>query len=241
LWFGAELGADKREEKKNRSRFQESSAGSAMSVRRAMGLTKGKKGKSDKKGDSKGDSLSGVSWDSTGQSGTISSLAGSAGASPRAVVSNGVFGLPLKQLVDQQGPGRTAEEVSAEEAKVIPKVVIDCVEWLRGTPGALETDGLFRIPGEASAVAALKGLYTDPKADVDLPLNAEVEAVASVLKLFFRELPSPPIDEQYAVFVLPFVFFPPDSPQFLLTGSSCPPFLYLPPRPLLASIWRSLR
>lgn len=118
---------------------------------------------------------------------------------------NGVFGEPLEEIVATQ-LGLDAEDLSLHEdeseEQFVPYVVLDCIAWLRKTPGAMDTDGLFRIPGETQAVHALRELYTDPSEDVTIPPDAEIEAVASLLKLYFRELPSSPMDEYlYPAFV----------------------------------------
>ena len=57
--------------------------------------------------------------------------------------------------------------------------------------------GIFRLPGQASRIQALKGLY-DSGSQEDFSTSEDVHTVASLLKLYLRELPEP---------VVPFTFY----------------------------------
>lgn len=57
--------------------------------------------------------------------------------------------------------------------------------------------GIFRLPGQASRIQALKELY-DSGSQEDFSSTEDVHTVASLLKLYLRELPEP---------VVPFVFY----------------------------------
>lgn len=57
--------------------------------------------------------------------------------------------------------------------------------------------GIFRLPGQASRIQSLKELY-DSGSQEDFSSSEDVHTVASLLKLYLRELPEP---------VVPFVFY----------------------------------
>ncbi len=87
------------------------------------------------------------------------------------------FGLDLeKQLL---GKGRQ-----------IPLVVEKCVKTLERR--GLEREGLYRVPALASAVTSLRTKHeADETVDFDVISEAEdVNVVAALLKLYFRELPA---------------------------------------------------
>lgn len=66
--------------------------------------------------------------------------------------------------------------------------------------------GIFRLPGQASRIHALKDLY-DSGSQEDFSSSEDVHTVASLLKLYLRELPEP---------VVPFVLY--DSFKQVLEG-----------------------
>lgn len=66
--------------------------------------------------------------------------------------------------------------------------------------------GIFRLPGQASRIQALKDLY-DSGSQEDFASTEDVHTVASLLKLYLRELPQP---------VVPFVLY--DSYKQALSG-----------------------
>lgn len=66
--------------------------------------------------------------------------------------------------------------------------------------------GIFRLPGQASRIQALKELY-DSGSQEDFSNTEDVHTVASLLKLYLRELPQP---------MVPFVFY--DSYKQALQG-----------------------
>lgn len=57
--------------------------------------------------------------------------------------------------------------------------------------------GIFRLPGQASRIQTLKELY-DSGSQEDFSSAEDVHTVASLLKLYLRELPQP---------VVPFLFY----------------------------------
>ena len=69
--------------------------------------------------------------------------------------------------------------------------------------------GIFRLPGQASRIQALKELY-DSGSQEDFSSTEDVHTVASLFKLYLRELPQP---------VVPFVLY--DSYKQALEGVLC--------------------
>ena len=63
--------------------------------------------------------------------------------------------------------------------------------------GGLEEVGIFRLPGKASQIQALRELY-DSGSQQDFPASEDVHNVASLLKLYLRELPEP---------VIPYIYY----------------------------------
>lgn len=87
-----------------------------------------------------------------------------------------MFGIPL---------------VSCRKRNGIPEVMVDCVDLLRRK--ALTEEGIFRVSGSQSEVLALKKQYDYESKDGSyLKLEeADVHAVAGLLKQYLRELPEP--------------------------------------------------
>ncbi|ADV20787.1 rho GTPase activator [Cryptococcus gattii E566] len=87
-------------------------------------------------------------------------------------------------------PGQSEWEM--KRRKCLPAVVIRSCDYLH-IWGPKE-EGIFRISGQSSHVAALKRLF-DSGADIDLtechPRDLDPHAVAGLFKLYLRELPSP--------------------------------------------------
>lgn len=67
--------------------------------------------------------------------------------------------------------------------------------------------GIFRLPGQASRIHALKDLY-DSGSQEEFSTSEDVHTVASLLKLYLRELPQP---------IVPFVLY--DSYKQALEGA----------------------
>lgn len=61
----------------------------------------------------------------------------------------------------------------------------------------LQEVGIFRLPGQASRIQAMKEVY-DSGSQEDFSSMEDVHTVASLLKLYLRELPEP---------VVPFLFY----------------------------------
>ncbi|XP_060884505.1 rho GTPase-activating protein 22 isoform X2 [Labrus mixtus] len=95
--------------------------------------------------------------------------------------SPGIFGQRLEDTVQYErkyGP------------RLAPLLVEQCVDFIRER--GLDEEGLFRMPGQANLVKELQESFDCG----DKPLfdsNTEVHTVASLLKLYLRELPEPVI------------------------------------------------
>mmetsp|Transcript_9927 Transcript_9927/g.15982 ORF Transcript_9927/g.15982 Transcript_9927/m.15982 type:complete len:767 (+) Transcript_9927:156-2456(+) len=93
----------------------------------------------------------------------------------------------------QAGSIRRAPKIFGEPLKIglnssevkIPQPIYDCVEFL--TEHGLDSEGIFRVPGDAKKVGEMKSLY-DRRQEVSLQ---GINEVAGLLKLYFRELPEP--------------------------------------------------
>ncbi|KAM7371147.1 hypothetical protein PAMP_010638 [Pampus punctatissimus] len=98
-----------------------------------------------------------------------------------APFGGGIFGQRLEDTVQYEkkfGP------------RLAPLLVEQCVDFIRER--GLDEEGLFRMPGQANLVKELQEAFDCG----DKPLfdsNTEVHTVASLLKLYLRELPEPVI------------------------------------------------
>ncbi|EME39461.1 hypothetical protein DOTSEDRAFT_75208 [Dothistroma septosporum NZE10] len=97
--------------------------------------------------------------------------------------SRGVFGVPLAEA---------AAAVPVEDADTdLPAVVYRCVEYLIGKNAVIE-EGIFRLSGSNTVIRSLKDRF-NLEGDVNLMADDhhyDVHAVASLLKLYLRELPA---------------------------------------------------
>lgn len=94
-----------------------------------------------------------------------------------------VFGMQLTEAVEYYSP--TDVEV------YLPAVVYRCIEYLR-VKGAANEEGLFRLSGSNIVIRSLKDRF-NTEGDVDLLAEEEdydVHAVASLFKMYLRELPA---------------------------------------------------
>ena len=97
--------------------------------------------------------------------------------SPRAV-----FGVPLADAVAFARP--------ADVDTDLPAVVYRCLEYL-SEKNAIAEEGIFRLSGSNTVIKSLKDRF-NMEGDVDLVAEGksyDVHAVASLLKLYLRELP----------------------------------------------------
>ncbi|KNE63215.1 hypothetical protein AMAG_08363 [Allomyces macrogynus ATCC 38327] len=102
-----------------------------------------------------------------------------------------VFGRPLQDAV---------ETSMIDPSCPLPAVVIRCIEFLESH--GMSEIGLYRIPGSTSAVSKLKGIY-DAGLDLDLFFAeppVDPHAVATLLKLYLRELPHSILGDHLSTF-----------------------------------------
>ncbi|KAG0100171.1 hypothetical protein BGZ93_003637 [Podila epicladia] len=93
-----------------------------------------------------------------------------------------VFGVPLEQAIEQ---------AQVEPGYELPAVVYRCIEYLNVHRAKLE-EGIYRLNGSSAVIKSLKERFNH---DGDVPLLAaeeyyDIHAVAGLLKLFLRDLPS---------------------------------------------------
>ncbi|RVX73890.1 hypothetical protein B0A52_02780 [Exophiala mesophila] len=95
-----------------------------------------------------------------------------------------VFGMQLHEAVEYYSP--------LDVEVYLPAVVYRCIEYLRAKKAANE-EGLFRLSGSNIVIRELKDRF-NVEGDVDLLADDEqdydVHAVASLFKMYLRELPS---------------------------------------------------
>ncbi|XP_028274087.1 rho GTPase-activating protein 24 isoform X2 [Parambassis ranga] len=77
--------------------------------------------------------------------------------------------------------------------KLAPMLVEQCVDFIRQR--GLREEGLFRLPGQANLVKELQDAF-DCGEKPSFDCNTDVHTVASLLKLYLRELPEPVIPFQ---------------------------------------------
>lgn len=93
-----------------------------------------------------------------------------------------VFGVPLDQAI---------AIARIKEGYELPAVVYRCIEYL-DAKNATEEEGIYRLNGAAATIKFLKDRF-NTEGDVDLLGDGEyydVHAVAGLLKLYLRELPT---------------------------------------------------
>ncbi|KAF9169254.1 hypothetical protein BGX20_010553 [Mortierella sp. AD010] len=93
-----------------------------------------------------------------------------------------VFGVSLEQAVDQ---------ARVQPGYELPAVVYRCIEYLNAHNAKLE-EGIYRLNGSAAVIKGLKDRFNQ-EGDVQLLAGDDyydIHAVAGLLKLFLRDLPS---------------------------------------------------
>ncbi|NWI99159.1 FA13A protein, partial [Crypturellus undulatus] len=93
---------------------------------------------------------------------------------PQFQEGRSAFGVPLETLIQDEPQCR------------VPFLVTQMVEYLEVF--GLERVGVFRINGSVHKIKELKQKYNQGE-DVDLVNDGDVDSVASLLKLFLKELP----------------------------------------------------
>uniref|UniRef100_A0AAY4C4P5 Rho GTPase-activating protein 24 n=1 Tax=Denticeps clupeoides TaxID=299321 RepID=A0AAY4C4P5_9TELE len=98
-----------------------------------------------------------------------------------APFGGGIFGQKLEETVRYEKRFGT---------KMAPMLVEQCVDFIR--QWGLQEEGLFRLPGQANLVKELQDAF-DCGEKPSFDCNTDVHTVASLLKLYLRELPEPVI------------------------------------------------
>ncbi|KAF9951758.1 hypothetical protein BGZ72_006782 [Mortierella alpina] len=114
--------------------------------------------------------------------GTNTSVPPGPGSYPSLAPIRQVFGVTLEQAIEQ---------AQVQPGYELPAVVYRCIEYLNAHKAKLE-EGIYRLNGSAAVIKGLKERFNH---DGDVALLAEEEyydihAVAGLLKLFLRDLPS---------------------------------------------------
>ncbi|EZF11869.1 hypothetical protein H112_07086 [Trichophyton rubrum D6] len=112
-------------------------------------------------------------------------------AHPELPPLNPVFGLTLDELFKRDGTA-------------IPMVVYQCIQAVELF--GLNVEGIYRLSGNTNHIAHMKSLFDNDSSQVDFtnPENFyhDVNSVAGLLKLFFRDLPDPLFtNERYSAFI----------------------------------------
>lgn len=124
---------------------------------------------------------SGGAANGTSQGG-IRTLLGKGTPAQGPSASRQVFGVPLEQAIEQ---------AIVQPGYVLPAVVYRCIEYLNAHKAKLE-EGIYRLNGSSAVIKNLKDRFNQ---EGDVPLVAsddyyDVHAIAGLLKLFLRDLPS---------------------------------------------------
>lgn len=119
---------------------------------------------------------------SSNVNGTNPSAPPGPGSYPSLAPIRQVFGVTLEQAIEQ---------AQVQPGYELPAVVYRCIEYLNAHKAKLE-EGIYRLNGSAAVIKGLKERFNH---DGDVALLAEEEyydihAVAGLLKLFLRDLPS---------------------------------------------------
>jgi len=93
-----------------------------------------------------------------------------------------VFGVPLEQAIEQ---------ARVQPGYELPAVVYRCIEYLNAHRAKME-EGIYRLNGSSAVIKSLKERFNH---DGDVQLLAsedyyDIHAVAGLLKLYLRDLPS---------------------------------------------------
>jgi hypothetical protein len=97
--------------------------------------------------------------------------------------------------------GVTLDELFRRDQSPVPLVVYQCIQAV--DLFGLDHEGIYRVSGNTSQVAELKGLFDHNAERVDFrnpeAFFHDVNNAANLMKMFFRELPDPLFtDEHYS-------------------------------------------
>ena len=94
----------------------------------------------------------------------------------------------MTELIDQASPalfGVSVHDASLKTNRMVPSFLVYIISMLK--PG-IATEGIFRLPGSQNVINDLKARYLEGEEPV---LEPDVPTLASLLKVYFRELSSP--------------------------------------------------
>jgi len=77
-----------------------------------------------------------------------------------------------------------------------PNVIVEAIDYL-DTHGGLETEGLFRVPGNQDVVQELRDRYNGGETGVFEQLGCDAHDVAALIKRFLQDLPESLIPQTY--------------------------------------------
>ncbi|KAK2865438.1 hypothetical protein FQN49_003572 [Arthroderma sp. PD_2] len=100
--------------------------------------------------------------------------------------------------------GVTLEDLFKRDGTAIPMVVYQCIQAVELF--GLNVEGIYRLSGNANHITHMKSMFDNDSSQVDFtnPENFyhDVNSVAGLLKLFFRDLPDPLFtNERYSAFI----------------------------------------
>ncbi|KAG0370349.1 hypothetical protein BGZ54_006706 [Gamsiella multidivaricata] len=129
----------------------------------------------------KGNSGGGTNNNSNSNMPSLAQAAGAGSPAPLAPARQ-VFGVSLEQAIEQ---------AQVQQGHELPAVVYRCIEYLNAHKAKFE-EGIYRLNGSAAMIKSLKERFNQ---EGDVPLLQEdeyydIHAVAGLLKLFLRDLPS---------------------------------------------------
>ena len=129
-----------------------------------------------------------------------------------APASRGVFGVPLAEAVAAASPEGAETE--------LPAVVYRCIEYLTAK-NAIAEEGIFRLSGSNTVIRALRERF-NAEGDVNLLADEnfyDVHAVASLLKMYLRELPASILTRELHMEFLPCLEIPGDDKKVIAVNS----------------------
>lgn len=85
------------------------------------------------------------------------------------------------------------ETYAIEHNKTVPLLVTKCIEAIE-TMGGLQKEGLYRVSGRQTNIEQLKHQFELDEEKVVLDSKYDVFTIATVLKMFIRELKRPLFD-----------------------------------------------
>lgn len=105
---------------------------------------------------------------------------------PKPVYYENYYYGPCKEILF----GSNLNEYCQEHNRTVPLLVTKCINQVE-LIGGLEKEGIYRISGRQTTVDQLKSDFEKDEEKVDLDAKYDVFSIASVLKVYLRELKHP--------------------------------------------------